>query len=305
MKKLSIAFVTAISLLSLSACNHALVPHVEKNTQNAETKSTNEKMRMESLKEMDIYKEKAVAVLDTLNTGDSEAVAYINPDKYVQHNLDVADGVAGFGAVLSSPPPQGFSAKTHRTFVDGEYVFLHTEYDFFGPKAGFDIFRFEEGLIVEHWDNLTAITPPNPSGRTQFDGTAVVIDIDKTESNKAIIRQFADEVLIAGNMENLATLINPTKYLQHNSSVADGLDGFGAAMKNMAENGLVMEYDRVHMLLGEGNFVLLVSEGKFGAGDHVAYYDLFRLENNQIVEHWDVIQTIPPRSDWKNNNSKF
>jgi predicted SnoaL-like aldol condensation-catalyzing enzyme len=48
-----------------------------------------------------------------------------------------------------------------------------------------------------------------------------------------------------------------------------------------------------------------MSEGKFGKGDHVAYFDLFRLENNQVVEHWDVIQTIPPKSEWKNNNGKF
>lgn len=254
---------------------------------------------------MDTYKTKAIALLDTLNTGDSAAVAYINPDKYTQHNQDVSDGVEGFGAVLQNPPAQGFSAKTHRSFVDGNFVFLHTEYNFFGPKAGFDIFRFENGVIVEHWDNLAAITPPNPSGRTQFDGPTTATDLDKTESNKAVIRQFAEEVLVAGNMENLTTLINPEKYIQHNSLVADGLDGFGAAMKTMAENGLVMKYDKVHMLLGEGDFILLVSEGKFGKGDHVAYYDLFRLENNQIVEHWDVIQTIPPSSQCKNDNGKF
>ncbi len=99
--------------------------------------------------------------------------------------------------------------------------------------------------------------------------------------------------------------INPNKYLQHNSAVADGLDGLGEALQYFAENGLVMEYDKVHMVLGQGNFVLTVSEGKFGAGDHVAYYDLFRLEEGQIVEHWDIIETIPARSEWKNENGKF
>jgi len=37
--------------------------------------------------------------------------------------------------------------------------------DFFGPRIGFDIFRFEDGLIVEHWDILQEIvTEPSPSG---------------------------------------------------------------------------------------------------------------------------------------------
>jgi len=47
---------------------------------------------------------------------------------------------------------------------DGDYVFTHTDYNFFGPKIGFDIFRFENGQIVERWDNLQEIAGPNPSG---------------------------------------------------------------------------------------------------------------------------------------------
>ncbi len=66
-----------------------------------------------------------------------------------------------------------------------------------------------------------------------------------------------------------------------------------------------MEYQKLHMVVGEGNFVLAVSEGKFGKGDPTAFYDLFRLENGLIVEHWDVITTIPPKSEWKNENGKF
>ena len=65
-----------------------------------------------------------------------------------------------------------------------------------------------------------------------------------------------------------------------------------------------MEID-LNKVVGEGNFVLTVSEGKFGKGDHVAYYDLFRVEEGKIVEHWDIIQTIPAQSEWQNSNGKF
>jgi len=249
--------------------------------------------------------EKAVALLNSFNTGDTAPIAYINPEKYVQHNLDVADGLEGFGAVMQNAPPQGFSAKVHRAFADGNYVVTHTEYDFFGPKAGFDVFRFEEGLIVEHWDNLTEVTPPNPSGHTQFDGETKVVDLEKTEDNKALVTKFINDILLGGQMDQITSFINPEEYIQHNSAVADGLNGFGAAMAYFAENGLVMEYNKLHKVLGEGNFVLSMSEGKFGKGEHVAFYDLFRIEDGLIVEHWDVIQPIPEKADWKNKNGKF
>ncbi len=249
--------------------------------------------------------EKAVALLNSFNTGDTAPIAYINADNYVQHNLDVADGLAGFGAVMQNAPPQGFGAKVHRAFADGDYVVVHTEYEFFGPKAGFDVFRFEDGLIVEHWDNLTEITSPNPSGHTQFDGATEITDLEKTEQNKAVVKGFIDNVLLGGQMDSVASYINPEDYRQHNSAVADGLDGFEAAMRYFAENGLVMEYHKLHKVLGQGNFVLAMSEGKFGKGEHVAFYDLFRLEQGKIVEHWDVIQPIPAKSEWKNSNGKF
>ncbi|MGH1338085.1 MAG: nuclear transport factor 2 family protein [Aureispira sp.] len=250
-------------------------------------------------------KQKAVALIESLETGAHEPISYINPAKYIQHNLGVEDGLEGFGKVVKNAPEGGFKAKVIRAFEDKDFVVLHTEYNFFGPKAGFDIFRFEEGRIVEHWDNLTAITPPNPSGRTQLDGTTTITNIDKTAANKALVQGFVTDVLLHGEADKIATYINPEQYLQHNSGIGDGLDGLGAALLYFAENNLLLQYDKVHQVLGEGNFVLTVSEGKFGAGDPVAYYDLFCVEAGKIVEHWDIIETIPATANWKNQNGKF
>jgi predicted SnoaL-like aldol condensation-catalyzing enzyme len=107
-----------------------------------------------------------------------------------------------------------------------------------------------------------------------------------------------------GKDDKLPTYIDAHNYAQHNPAIADGLDGLSKALAAMAQAGITMRYDRVHMVLGEGNFVLTVSEGEF-AGKHSAFYDLFRVAGGKIVEHWDVIETIPPKSEWKNNNGKF
>jgi predicted SnoaL-like aldol condensation-catalyzing enzyme len=65
-----------------------------------------------------------------------------------------------------------------------------------------------------------------------------------------------------------------------------------------------MKYDKIHQVLGEGSFVLTVSEGTL-AHQHTSFYDLFRVENGKLAEHWDTIETIPPRNEWKNANGKF
>ena len=50
-----------------------------------------------------------------------------------------------------------------------------------------------------------------------------------------------------------------------------------------------MKYDTIQKVLGEGNFVLTLSEGHFGNA-HNTFYDLFRVKNGKIAEHWDVIK---------------
>ena len=77
-----------------------------------------------------------------------------------------------------------------------------------------------------------------------------------------------------------------------------------AAFEGLAKAGITFKYDRIHKVLGEGNFVLVMSEGQF-AGKHTAFSDFFRVENGKIAEHWDVVEEIPPRAAWKNGNGKF
>lgn len=250
-------------------------------------------------------KEKAVEVLKAIETGAHEPIAYINAENYKQHNLMVADGLAGLGEVLKALPPNSAKVNTVRAFQDGDFVFTQTDYNFFGPKIGFDIFRFEDGKIVEHWDNLQEKPEnANPSGHTMIDGTTEIKDLDKTEANKTLVENFVNDVLVNGKIEKLAEYFDGDNYMQHNPQIADGVSGLGKALEYMASQGITMKFNKVHKVLGEGNFVLVVSEGEF-AGKPTSFYDLFRVENNKIAEHWDVIETILPEADRKNNNGKF
>ena len=248
-------------------------------------------------------KEQVRALLQSIESGAKEPIAYINAQHYTQHNLGVADGLAGFGAVLAQLPEGSARVNVVRVFQDGDFVVAHTDYNFFGPKVGFDIFRFENGLIVEHWDNLQTTAGPNPSGRSMFDGATDVSDLDNGAANKQIVENFVNDILVKGEFAKVSQYIGDT-YIQHNPQIGDGLSGLDSALKAMAEAGIVMRYNKVHKVLGEGNFVLTVSEGSF-ADKPTSFYDLFRVEEGMIVEHWDVIETLIPANEHKHNNGKF
>jgi predicted SnoaL-like aldol condensation-catalyzing enzyme len=250
------------------------------------------------------HKQQAIELLKSFETGDRKSAAYINPNKYIQHNLAIADGLAGLDAVFQALPKGSAKTNTVRAFQDGDFVFTHSDYNFFGPKVGFDIFRFEDGKAVEHWDNLQATAPASsPSGHTMIDGPTTATDLDKTEANKALMQAYMDD-LLAGRREKFPTYFDGIHYIQHNPWVADNLPGLIAGLTELAKQGKAVKYERVHKILGEGNFVLVVSEGTFG-DKLTSYYDLYRIQNGKIAEHWDVLETIPPQSEWKNPNGKF
>ena len=58
------------------------------------------------------------------------------------------------------------------------------------------------------------------------------------------------------------------------------------------------------MILGEGNFVLVVNDGLFD-NKPVTFYDFFRVDNGKSVEKWDVVEPLLPTHQWKNKNGKF
>ena len=248
--------------------------------------------------------QQVVALLKALETGDQQPISVISPSRYIQHNVGVVDGLAGVLQLIKDLPRGSTGVNTVRAFEDGDFVFAHTEYNFFGPKIGFDIFRFENDLIVEHWDNLQETIGPNPSGHTMIDGPTAMMDLGSTEVNRALVRRFVDDILVNGRMETLAGYFDHDNYIQHNPHIADKLSGLSAALQAWAERGITLKFDRVHKVLAQGNFVLTISEGVLG-GQHTSFYDLFRVQDSKIAEHWDVLETMVPKEQWKNQNGKF
>lgn len=137
-------------------------------------------------------------------------MAFINPTKYIQHNPVGGDGLEGFVALMAQLPKGSAKVTTRRVFQDGDYVFTHTECDFFGPKIGFDIFRLEDGK-----------TRPGQRRYTMIDGRTDARDTGDTQSNKTLVRSSVDDILVNGHMQLRGYCDGDAAFNSHSSGEAN------------------------------------------------------------------------------------
>lgn len=230
-------------------------------------------------------------------------------ENYIQHNPQVPTGrqaILGFLPVLKE---HGTTYTTHRIFSDGDFVVLHNTYTNaqpFGNKelVAFDIWKINDGKIVEHWDAVTPVVSKTANGRTQVDGVTELTDLDKTEENKTLVKELVTNVFINGKSDIITNYISTKQYDQHNPMVKDGLTGLQEAIAYLSSQNNMFKYHKIHTILGQGNFVLAVVEGTWNQKPYV-FYDLFRVKNGKIVEHWDVVNEIPTQMAHKNGLFNF
>jgi predicted SnoaL-like aldol condensation-catalyzing enzyme len=248
------------------------------------------------------------AMIDIFRKKDATAVDRYFDASFVQHDPNLADGLAGMkslAAEVANSPAADITI--YRTLVDEDFVLLHSRYDGVGrygaPMVAFDLFRFKGGKIVEHWGGQEPEAPPNLSGRTQVDGPTEVLDREKTEANRALVRTYRETVMVSLRFDRIEEFIEGAHYAQHASKIGDGIARLRDRIASVAKEGGQL-YLTPRRFVAEGNFVLVLTEGDLPSGP-TALYDLFRVDNGKIVEHWDVLAPIPPRDQWKNANGPF
>lgn len=233
-----------------------------------------------------IRKQKIYELLKGIETGDPESVKVVNEDKYIQHNPQTKEGGVGLAQLFASLAKTNPKVEIVRLFEDGDFVFGHTIYNFSSERIGFEVFRYEGDQVVEHWDNIQS------RKGIMVGGTTEIKDKEQTEHNRNRIGEFIQTVFIQKNVLEFDKFVDQENYVEHSTFLP---------LKEKSEK---TQYKTNHRLLADGNFVLAVNEGE-NQGVHSSFYDLFRLENGKVIEHWDTLEKVPPKSEWKNDNGKF
>lgn len=210
-------------------------------------------------------------------------------DNYIQHNPQVKTGLAGMLEVLEVlkqfPEPEAPPKPHMRLIAQGEFVIIHLNIEFAGQqKAVLDLFRLENGRIAEHWDAIQDVTDQGSEAIGVVDGPVIIEDHHLTKQNATIIRRFSEQVLLNGHLDKLNDFVVET-LIQHIPGVSDGISSFQQCLAGL-------DFKKVHRVIAEGNFVVSQASGT-RENQPFVFYNIYRLAEGKIQEHWSVSQAIP------------
>ncbi|MDU4960075.1 MAG: ester cyclase [Sporomusaceae bacterium] len=125
---------------------------------------------------------------------------------------------------------------------------------------------------------------------------------DTARINKQLVESFWNELFNKHNVSVIENAVGST-YIQHNPTFPDGKEAFKAAVFDFLKEFPASSAE-IKNIIAEKDYVFIHNHIKLNSQDRgQSAVDIFRLENGKIVEHWDVIQDIPEKSE--NSNMMF
>jgi predicted SnoaL-like aldol condensation-catalyzing enzyme len=239
------------------------------------------------------------------------AEKYLAED-YIQHDPNAPQGRAAFVADLSkigppvNPIPAALAPAPVAQGAKGDFVWLVFEHEAKDPRDpsttyrfdSVDLLRIQNGKIQEHWDSakkdpgsapFAASSAPAPS----LWNTGKLSTEERR--NVRLATEVLKDLLQYGHLELADTVIAPD-YIQHNPNVPQGSSGLKVYMNgfHVAAEPIKPEWkDAPALTLANGPYVLMMwnerekdaaAPGKDYTWNH---FDLLRIENGLIQEHWD------------------
>ncbi|ENX33901.1 hypothetical protein F889_02565 [Acinetobacter colistiniresistens] len=232
-------------------------------------------------------------------------------ENYIQHNPFLADGrqafIDFFEKELADHPDSEYSIE--RMIAEDDLVLLHVRSKLntdIATNAGVDLFRVANGVIVEHWDTNQAVpenerTAANPE--IMFNGnrnhaTSPV----QTAVNKALVTAFVKGAFEQHKVREFSERYLADQYIQHNPWIENGKEPFISFFEQLFQDDPAAKYE-IKRVIAEGDLVAVHMRSKLSNEPENAGFDIFRVENGKIVEHWDVNQAVPENS--ANTNTMF
>ena len=266
---------------------------------------------------------------ECIEGGHMELTAKYQAEDYIQHNPNANTGRAGFVAFFSKfrKPVNPIPAKLQNPPVvmgaRGDYVWLVFEHEDKDPRDpaktyhynSFDVLRIQKGKVQEHWDSAQKMpgsgkvdTGVSPKPPMQWNTGKLSTEEQKT---LALGTEELKDMLQYGHLELADKTMDPG-YIQHNPNVPQGRDGFKQFMSRIpgrrAEDAKPIQEAWINapvLTLVDGPYCLFMWDRMAKDPDDASsqykwnHFDIVRVENGFIKEHWDEARINPPQAGRK------
>lgn len=230
------------------------------------------------------------------------AARLVSPSAVV-HGAGTAAGPEGLLTRFSEARTRvpGAHAVIKRTAADGDLVAVHWQIapdprDERRGDAAVDLFRLQDGRIVEHWSleqPLPTGTPASGNTNTMFSDLyrperAGGAPSERQEERNRVLAVSAYDTLFRDHDASVLDRAFDPAYLQHNPVAPNGT----AALRQLFGSGAQFPAQQSVISLSDGDIVWTFSQA-VGAdpSDPLLAADLFRVDGGLIREHWDVVPT--------------
>lgn len=217
----------------------------------------------------------------------------------IQHNPFGPNGIDTIKNLFVDNRPENFNYERGVLMVDGNYGFgfaRFTGFTSFFPRpviAG-DVYRVENGKIVEHWDVVQQDVFQNEtvSGNAMFSfepRNEFVPEWQEKRNQKIVFK--AVNALASGNVKVVERFFSPN-YIERDPAAAAGKQAVLDRTLQKPADGFKFE---IGFLIADGSYVAVQTRTSNANTAPVIAFDLYRLADNLIVEHWKVVQDeVPP-----------
>ena len=241
---------------------------------------------------------------------DTQAAQQYLAEGYIQHNPNADTGRAGVLAYFGSlGAPLAVQDRVQAPLVaivaerDHVAVVQVDEHDQPRPytTTWFDLFRIQDGLVAEHWDHgrLPAGGTPRayvPPAESSDQEAALASGNPQLAGNKRLVYDMWRTLLDAQQVEEAPKFL-AEGYIQHNPLANTGLQGFLSFFRQFAQPRAVQpRIANFIQEIAEGDLVVLATlrtyPGAAGSSYATTWFDMFRVSDSLLVEHWDT-GTLP------------
>lgn len=212
---------------------------------------------------------------------------------FIQHSPICPPGRDGLAISVQYAKAIGGTYEAFRVLGDGDLVVVHARKSGLGdrPVVLFNLYRVAAGKIVEHWEALQREPMEPVGGRAMVDGPTEITDSELTDVHRGLVRRYTQAVLIDGEHRVLDDFV-AADLVEHSPHLPDG----SAALRTVLASPTDMPvHVMLHRIVAEGNFVFTLCEGAH-LGSVYALYDLYRISNGKIAEHWSVTSDLSTAS---------